>query len=158
MSATIKEEGSRWITLLVVCIARPSICHLERENVMKQITTLALSAAALLYAGNSAAMAQSSPPSYQADPDVYKVIFEDQNFRVITGTWNPGVHDKTHSHPVPSVVYALTDCMSRIYGPDGKATESTSKAGTAHAVPIIQSHSAENIGPAACRVVFVERK
>jgi hypothetical protein len=125
---------------------------------MNQITTLALSAAVFLCAGASAATAQSAPPSYQADPDVYKVIFEDQNFRVITGTWKPGVHDKTHSHPVPSAVYSLTDCMSRIYGPDGKATESSSKAGTAHAVPIIQSHSAENIGPATCSVVFVERK
>ena len=30
-----------------------------------------------------AAMAQTAPPTYQGDPDVYKVIFEDQNFRVI---------------------------------------------------------------------------
>ena len=125
---------------------------------MNRAATLALSAAVFLCAGASAAMAQSAPPSYQADPDVYKVIFEDQNFRVIAATWKKGVHDKPHSHPVPSVVYSLTDCMSRIYGPDGKTTEANSKAGTAHAVPITQSHSAENIGPADCSVVFVERK
>jgi hypothetical protein len=116
------------------------------------------SAAVFLCAAVSAAMAQSAPPTWQADPSVYKVIFEDQNFRVIAGTWKKGVHDKPHSHPVPSVAYALTDCTSRIYGPDGKTSESNSKAGTAHAVPIIQSHSAENIGPADCSVVFVERK
>jgi len=103
-------------------------------------------------------MAQSAPPTYQADPDVYKVIFEDQNFRVIAATWKKGVHDKSHSHPVPSVAYSLTDCMSRIYEPDGKTREVNNKAGAAHAVPIIQSHSAENIGPADCSVVFVERK
>jgi hypothetical protein len=28
-------------------------------------------------------LAQTAPPTYQADPDVYKIIFEDQNFRVI---------------------------------------------------------------------------
>jgi len=125
---------------------------------MNRVATLALGAAVFLCAGASAAMAQSAPPSYQADPDVYKVIFEDQNFRVIAATWKKGVHDKPHSHLVPSVAYFLTDCMSRIYEPDGKTRESNTKAGAAHAVPITQSHSAENIGPADCSVVFVERK
>jgi hypothetical protein len=135
-----------------------SICHLERENVMNRVTTLALSAAVFLCAGAPAAMAQSAPPTYRADPDVYKVIFEDQNFRVIAATRKKGVHDKPHSHPVPSVAYSLTDCMSRVYGPDGKTREGSTKAGTAHAVPIVQSHSAENIGPADCREILVERK
>ncbi len=130
---------------------------------MNRVTTLVLSATVLSAAGflcaeAPAAMAQSAPPSYQADPDVYKVIFEDQNFRVIAATRKKGVHDKPHSHPVPSVVYSLTDCTSRVYGPDGKTRESSSKAGTAHAVPIVQSHSAENTGPADCSEVFVERK
>src|SRR4051812_14321485 len=31
-----------------------------------------------------AVLAQDAPPSYQGDPSVYKVIFEDQNFRVIS--------------------------------------------------------------------------
>ena len=46
-------------------------------------TTLALGAMALVSLASSAAMAQNAPPSYEGDPDVYKVIFEDQNFRVI---------------------------------------------------------------------------
>ena len=125
---------------------------------MNQATTLTLSAAMFLCAWASAAMAQGVPASYQADPDVYKVIFEDQNFRVIAATWKTGVHDKPHSHPVPSVAYSLTDCKSRIYEPDGKTIDGNNKAGTAHAVPIIQSHSVENIGPTECRVVLVERK
>ena len=51
------------------------------------------------------AAAQAPAPSYQADPATYKVIFEDQNFRVIIGTWKKGTTDKPHSHPVPFVVY-----------------------------------------------------
>jgi hypothetical protein len=120
--------------------------------------TIALSTTALLYITSSAAVAQNAPPSYHGDPDVYKVIFEDQNFRVIASTRKKGVHDKAHSHPVPSVVYFLTDCVTRLYTPDGKTTENTRKAGTAQAVPITPSHSAENIGPADCQSVFVERK
>jgi len=112
----------------------------------------------MLYVGSSSAFAQNAPPSYQANPDVYKVIFEDQNFRVIAATWPKGLHDKAHSHPVPSVIYFLTDCSIRLYTPDGKTNDINSKAGTSNAAPITPSHTAENIGPAECRALLVERK
>jgi len=120
--------------------------------------TLALSTGVLLYVVSFAAVAQNAPPSYQADPEVYKVIFEDQNFRVILSTRKKGVRDKDHSHPIPSVVYLLTDCTNRVYTPDGKTTENNEKAGTVRAVPLITSHSAENVGPADCQMLIVERK
>lgn len=105
------------------------------------------------------AASQPAPPSYKGDPDVYKVIFEDQNFRVIESLRKKGVHDKAHSHPVPSVSYNLTDCTTKIYDADGKTRTNTGKAGTARTTPlIVSSHSAENVGPADCRTLFVERK
>lgn len=59
------------------------------------LVTIGLFSAGMVYALPSPAVAQAtSPPSYQADPDVYKVIFEDQNFRVIKSTRKKGVHDK----------------------------------------------------------------
>ena len=130
------------------------------EEAMKSRHLIGLRATALLYLVSFAAMAQNAPPSYEGDPDVYKVIFEDQNFRVIDSIWKKGVHDKLHSHPVPSILYHVTDCTSLLYGPDGKASPSPTngKAGTAFAVPIIPAHSAENIGPEDCHQIFVERK
>jgi hypothetical protein len=125
---------------------------------MTRGSTFALGAIAVLYLISSAAIAQNAPPTYQGDPDVYKVIFEDQNFRVIEVLRKKGVHDKAHGHPVPSVVYNVTDCDTKLYASDGKTTDNHRKAGTANAVPVIASHSAENIGPADCRQVFVERK
>jgi hypothetical protein len=68
----------------------------------------------------SATVAQTAPPTYQGYPDVYKVIFEDQNFRVISATRKKGVHDKVHGHPAPSIVYFLTDCTTKQYASDGK--------------------------------------
>jgi hypothetical protein len=124
-------------------------------------TTLALGAMGLVSLASSPAMAQNAPPSYQGDPDVYKVIFEDQNFRVIDSIRKKGVHDKVHSHPVPSIVYHITDCTTMLYGPDGKAlgaSPTNGKAGTSFAVPIIPAHSAENVGPEDCHQIFVERK
>jgi hypothetical protein len=69
---------------------------------------LALATTTLLALASSAAMAQNAPPTYQGDPDVYKVIFEDQNFRVIDAVRKKGVHDKLHSHPVRSRRAAAT--------------------------------------------------
>ena len=104
------------------------------------------------------AIGQTAEPTFKGDPDVYKVIFEDANFRVIEATRKKGVHDKAHGHPVPSVAYNLTDCTTKTYTPDGKSTEVTSKAGTARAIPAIPSHSAENTGTADCKQLFIEKK
>jgi hypothetical protein len=115
-------------------------------------------ATAIALLASYAALAQTAPPTYQGDPDVYKVIFEDQNFRVIATVRKKGVHDKEHGHPVPSVVYNITDCTTKTYTPDGKTSEISRKAGTASAVRVIPSHSAENVGPADCQQIFVEKK
>ena len=125
---------------------------------MERKITAAVSATLLLSMASSASLAQTAPPTYEGDPAVYKVIFEDQNFRVIIGSGKKGEHDKSHSHPVPSIVCSLTDCVIRIHVPDGKTRNVTDKAGGAQAVPITQSHTAENIGPGDCQLVFVERK
>jgi hypothetical protein len=111
-----------------------------------------------LLAAVSATAAEQSPPTFQGDPDTYKVIFEDQNFRVIAATWKKGATDKPHSHPVPFVVYPLTDCTIRLHNADGTTRESPSKAGTVFAGPISASHTAENISGSDCQAIFVERK
>jgi len=112
----------------------------------------------LLYLTTSLVAAQSAPPTYQGDPSVYKLIFEDQNFRVILATRKAGVHDKVHGHPAPGIVYNITDCNTKVYEPDGKTRDANSKAGTATAVAVIPSHSAENVGTADCQQLFLERK
>ena len=114
--------------------------------------------AIVLFGTSSAVVAQNAPPTYEADPAVYKVIFEDQAFRVIAATWKTGVTDKSHSHPVPSVAYAVTDCALKLTSVDGKTVTLNPKAGTSMAVPITASHTAENVGPADCQLVLVERK
>ena len=123
-----------------------------------KFTVAGLFLGAFVTLATNGAFAQTAEPSYKADPDVYKVIFEDSNFRVIEATRKKGVHDKAHSHPLPSVVYSLTDCDSKQYTPDGKSAENKRKAGTVFAAPITASHSAENIGATDCKQIFVEKK
>ena len=123
---------------------------------MTRRITVAASLAAVMIA--SAAAAQNAPPSYQGDPDVYKVIFEDQNFRVIAATWKKGATDKPHGHPVPFIAYALDDCTIRIHNPDGSTRDINNKAGAATPGAITASHTAENMSATDCRGILVERK
>jgi len=111
-----------------------------------------------LLGASSAAVAQNAPPTYEADPSVYKIIFEDQAFRVIAATWKAGITDKSHSHPVPSVAYSVTDCALKLTSADGKTVNLNPKAGTSMAVPITASHTAQNVGSTDCQLVLIERK
>jgi hypothetical protein len=108
--------------------------------------------------GSSASVAQTAETSYKAAPDVYKVILEDANYRVIEANHKKGVRDKEHGHPVSFVVINLTDCKNRLYAADGKSVDREAKAGTVQVNPAIPSHSAENIGDADCKQIFVEKK
>ena len=119
---------------------------------------LTFGAALMVGAASTGAMGQAAEPTFKGDPDVYKVIFEDANFRVIEANRKKGVKDKPHGHPVASIVYNITDCTTKQYAADGKTSESTSKAGTSRAVPVVASHSAENTGTADCKQIFVEKK
>jgi hypothetical protein len=105
-----------------------------------------------------AAAAQSALPSYEADPSVYKVIFEDQNFRVISATWKKGMTDKQHSHPVAFVTYALDDCTVKVHNADGTTREFKAKTGDARTGPITTAHAAENVTDADCHGLLIERK
>jgi hypothetical protein len=89
----------------------------RKDSIMPHLTTILSGAAVLLCM--SPAAAQNAPATFRGDPSVYKLLYEDQNIRVISATWAKGVHDKPHSHPNPSVAYALDDCTIRLYAPDG---------------------------------------
>jgi len=94
---------------------------------------------------STAGYCQNAKPSYEGAPDVCKVIFEDQDFRVIEAAWKARTIDKAHTHPVPSVIYNITGCTLKLRNADGKTVEVTAKPGTAGPVPlVIQPHTAEN--------------
>jgi hypothetical protein len=104
------------------------------------------------------ASAQSAPPSYTASPEVYKLLSENDEFRVIKATWKPGQGDVAHSHAGSLVAYNLTDCKLRLTAPDGKTRDAGGKRGGAAFVPMTPSHTAKNIGTTKCEILIVERK
>lgn len=127
-----------------------------RRNILLSVS------ASLVVAGGLATpvsvLAQDAPPSYKASPDVYKLISENEQFRVTLATWKPGLRDAFHSHAGALAAYRLTDCKSRIHTPDGKAQDRSGKAGEVNFNPIIASHSFENVGTTECKALIVERK
>src|SRR6476620_9367179 len=98
----------------------------QMKNTLFRLT---FGAALMVGAASTGAMGQAAEPTFKGDPDVYKVIFEDANFRVIEANRKKGVHDKAHGHPVPSIVYNVTDCKTKQYAADGKTMERESRAG-----------------------------
>jgi len=128
---------------------------------MKMKTALSLTATLIAAVGLATPFtvsAEDAPLSYKAAPDVYKLLFENDQFRVILQTSKPGQRDASHSHSA-LVTYRLSDCTGRLHYPDGKSTEPTPrKRGSVTYLPAQPSHSFENTGKTACEGLIVERK
>ena len=113
--------------------------------------------AALVLAPVSAFTQDVAPASYKASPAVYKLLAENENFRVILATWKPGQRDDWHSHQ-PLASYSLTGCESRVHTPNGKYVDRKTAKGAVGFNPGITSHSFENRSSAECQTLLVERK
>ncbi len=122
-------------------------------------TMIAASVACVGLGGLVVATADDGAPlSYKADPSVYKLLAENEMFRVVLATWKPGQRDAYHSHSA-NAVYRLTECSNRAYDADGKvAGERAYMAGSVALQNPVPKHSVENIGSKECQVLIVERK
>lgn len=111
----------------------------------------------LALCGQSGAFAQSAPLSHTASPEVYKVLAENEQFRVVLATWQPGQRDADHSHP-PIAVYNISGCKVRVHTANGRIIEGDLPPGRVTLHPAIASHSFENADTKECRTLIVERK
>ena len=113
---------------------------------------------AILMALATAVTAGGVPQSHIASPEVYKVLAEDQQMRVIRATWQPGQRDAMHSHP-RLAAYSLTDCRFRIYRADGSSVVKSFRANDGARVKgPTKKHSFENISEQPCQTLLVEIK
>ncbi len=112
---------------------------------------------ALLAALAAAPVLAQAPPAHRASPGVYKVVAENEQFRVIEVTWRAGQKDAPHSHPA-SAAYFLTDCSLRLIAADGSSRDVTMKEGSAQLQAAIESHTVQNLGPGSCQMILVEIK
>jgi beta-alanine degradation protein BauB len=134
-----------------------------REKIMKAFlicckTAIVGVVAAMAMGLPVASIADDAPLSNVAEPGVYKVLAENDQFRVVLATWKPGQRDAFHSHPA-NAAYRLTDCKNKVYLPDGSTARGGEvKAGTVILQKAIASHSFENVSDKECQSLIVELK
>ena len=124
---------------------------------MKRVIVLLCALYLVIAYGTAFAGTDDAPLSFQANPDVYKVLAENDEMRVVLAIWPAGYKDKPHSHP-KAAAYTFNDCHARITTPDGKSREVINKAGTARINPAVPSHTFQNIGETECRELKFELK
>lgn len=119
--------------------------------------TIAIAAVLVAQGWGAASLAQTPPlpRSFVASPDIYKVIAQSDQYKVIAVTWKPGQKDVLHSHPA-NAVYYLTDCSLRVHAPDGTYRDVQPRAGAAIVQQPIPGPVLENTGAADCRLIMFE--
>jgi len=90
-------------------------------------------------------------------PNLYKVILENEQVRVVEYLLKPGQRDEWHTHP-PKVSYVVEGGTLRITLKDGKSFVAEEKAGAASWMATLGLHFAENIGKTPVKIVLVEVK
>ncbi len=89
------------------------------------------------------------------DPELYKVVFENDRVRVLEYRDEPG--DRTHPHRHPdSVMYTLSSFRRRVSS-GGREVELELGAGEVRWLPA-QEHLGENIGTSSTHTLFIELK
>jgi hypothetical protein len=89
------------------------------------------------------------------DPDLYRVIFENERVRVLEYRDRPRDHTHPHRHP-DSVLYTLSSFRRRVSSGD-QAVEIVLDAGQVRWLPA-QEHLGENIGDTETHTLFIELK
>jgi quercetin dioxygenase-like cupin family protein len=91
----------------------------------------------------------------ETDPDKYKVIFENDQVRVLEYRDKPGDRTSAHSHP-DSVMYTLSSFERRLIHGD-QHRDVQLEAGRVVWIGA-QEHAGENIGSTESHSIFVELK
>jgi mannose-6-phosphate isomerase-like protein (cupin superfamily) len=89
-------------------------------------------------------------------PDVYKVLLENDEVRVLEARLKQGAKSEMHSHP-RNVVYFLNNSRAKFTFPDGKSENADLKRGQALWYDAV-SHSVENTGTEDVTAVLIELK
>ena len=128
---------------------------------MKHNFLLVTSAAVMIFAGVAIAQDQEiAPPSYEAAPDIYQIIAENEKWRVVRSTWQPGQEDEMHSHGPDRISISLTDCSMVFTDADFNQRQVNPKAGSVRLrtdAPIA-AHTAQNVSDHTCVTLTIEPK
>jgi hypothetical protein len=91
-----------------------------------------------------------------SNPDLYRVVLENDRVRVLEYRDAPGDRTTPHAHP-DSVMHVLSSFRRRLHAADGTTRDVEMAVGTTGWLPA-QEHAGENIRGTPTHVLFVELK
>ena len=93
----------------------------------------------------------------EVSPDVYKVLLDNEDVKVLEVTFKPGQSDNMHDH-YPVTFYLLQGGKAQVTMPDGTVNEREIPSGfTGHQLEKVR-HQVKNIGDSTIKLILVERK
>ena len=93
----------------------------------------------------------------EVSPDVYKVLLDNDDVKVLEVTFEPGQSDNMHDH-YPVTFYLLQGGKAQVTLPDGTVNEREIPTGfTGHNTEKVR-HQVKNIGEKTIKILLVERK
>ncbi len=90
-------------------------------------------------------------------PDIYTVLFENDEIRVMELTYEPGERDAMHSHPRYTIV-AKEGGTLRIHTESSDPVDVVIQVDQPRLLDPVTAHWAENVGDTTVRVIAVEFK
>ena len=93
----------------------------------------------------------------EVSPEIYTVLFENDEIRVLQLQYQPGERDAPHSHPAYTVL-ALTGGTLTVYEGSGEGHARTVQANETALLDAVTRHWGENTGDTTIRAIAVEFK
>jgi quercetin dioxygenase-like cupin family protein len=89
-------------------------------------------------------------------PHIYKVLFENEQVRLLEVVLQPGDSSEMHSHPA-NLIYLLSDGKVTFTDPSGETADLDLSAGTSMWMEATE-HATENVGGTRVHALFFEPK
>ena len=93
----------------------------------------------------------------KVSPDVYKVLLENEDIKILEVTFAPGQSDNMHEH-YPATVYIVEGGKAQVTLPDGTVNEINPPSDFILHNPDKAKHQVKNIGDNTMKIILFERK
>ena len=93
----------------------------------------------------------------KVSPDVYKVLLENDDIKILEVTFAPGQSDNMHEH-YPATVYIVEGGKAQVTLPDGTVNEINPPSDFILHNPEKSKHQVKNIGDNTMKIILFERK
>ena len=103
------------------------------------------------------AIQTSGPDPVKVSPGVFKILAENESFRILEMTVKPGEKDEMHGHPAYGY-YVLSDAGGTLYPEEGEPKVLKLKEGMANFQEPVEKHQLENTGDTDIRMIIFELK